>query len=788
MRAVNLAVVDRACAVVLTAGALLDVATEPHRSLGPFAIVALVALTGSVAWRRASPRVTTLVAVTGLIVFVAESRYSGDGSFQAAAVALNFYTLGRDSKTGDGALVSAVLLGYWLVGTVVITYVPPGGSVGTVLGAWILFGPLPFGVGRTLATRSELTRELAANVGRLREEQEARSLSAASEERNRMARELHDVIAHGVSVMVVQASAARRVAAGQADAAREALAAVESAGREALVELRRLVGVVRRSSGSLADSESPGLSQLAALVERSRAAGLPVELRLADLPTLSPSLDLVAYRVVQEALTNAIKHAGPARAEVCVSVADRMLELAVSDSGRGAAAIAADGTSSGHGLIGMGERVRLYGGELRAGPRETGGFEVSARIPFDGLDAAREAQVPRATHNSAADENDDGRLRWPWLDPALAGMLFAVLEVAVLSARHRHGPLAANMIVVGAIALVAVWRRRSPLLFLVAVGLLGSLMNGYLVALKDSPLLGIYFVLVPTYTVGAWADRRNALLGLAFFLGGAALNSLASPHGSVGDFAGAAFVFGAAWAAGRAIRARRLLTSELERTTLRVAIEREDRTRLAIAAERSRIARDLHAAVARLVAAMVVQAEAARSLLGRDEVAADAAMAAIESAGREALAELRRILGVLRHGEERGALAPQPGVEEIYTLIERAREQGQAVELTVDGDPGTLPSGVELGLYRILEDALRIAPRQRDGVIAVTLQFGEEALELQLSANGHGPNAWPTSVMRERVALCGGEVVSDLKLRAAGNREGWQFGARMPRLMQGVLA
>ena len=154
-----------------------------------------------------------------------------------------------------------------------ITYSQPGGSVGAVLGSWALLGGLPFALGRTLETRRALTHELEASTARLADGQEDRAGRAAAEERHRMARELHDVIAHDVSVMVLQSSGARGVASVDIERARAAMRVVESAGRDALVELRRIVGVLHRGSDALAGSAAPGLSQLDALVDRARAAG-----------------------------------------------------------------------------------------------------------------------------------------------------------------------------------------------------------------------------------------------------------------------------------------------------------------------------------------------------------------------------------------------------------------------------------------------------------------------------------------------------------------------------------
>jgi hypothetical protein len=174
--------VDRGLAALLTVGAVADASSQPHRELGALAIGSLVVLTGSVAWRRIDPVLTTAAAISGLDAFELASGYNGDGAFEVAAIAFNFYTLGRRAHGGESMLVSAVLLGYWLVGAVVIAYVPPGGTIGSVLGPWLVVGCLPFAIGHLLATRSALTRELRAAAARLREEQEVRARGAAAEE------------------------------------------------------------------------------------------------------------------------------------------------------------------------------------------------------------------------------------------------------------------------------------------------------------------------------------------------------------------------------------------------------------------------------------------------------------------------------------------------------------------------------------------------------------------------------------------------------------------------------
>lgn len=207
---------------------------------------------------------------------------------------------------------------------------------------------------------------------------EERADRAVAEERARIARELHDVVAHGISVMTVQAGAVRRLLRPEQERERAALETIEQTGREALAEMRRMVGVMKHPEEAPALAPQPGLAHLDRLVARARQAGLPVELTIEGTPAaLAPGIDLAAYRVVQEGLTNARKHAGAKRVEVVVRYEADGVELTVADDGRGAAG----GDGSGHGLVGMRERIGLYGGELEAGPRPAGGYELRVRLP-----------------------------------------------------------------------------------------------------------------------------------------------------------------------------------------------------------------------------------------------------------------------------------------------------------------------------------------------------------------------------------------------------------------------
>ena len=214
-------------------------------------------------------------------------------------------------------------------------------------------------------------------------DREADALRAVIEERTRIARELHDIVGHSVSVMTVQTSGVRRLLRPEQEQEREALLAVERTGREALAEMRRVVGTLRDQEGGPALAPQPSLSRVDALVAHARETGLPVDLEIQGEPVPLPAgLDLTAYRLVQEGLTNAINHAAAAHAEVHIRYDDGHVEIEVSDDGRGTSSDAPS-NGGGHGLVGMRERVSIYGGELEAGPRAEGGFRLRARLPVN---------------------------------------------------------------------------------------------------------------------------------------------------------------------------------------------------------------------------------------------------------------------------------------------------------------------------------------------------------------------------------------------------------------------
>jgi signal transduction histidine kinase len=268
--------------------------------------------------------------------------------------------------------LTGALVGYASIAIILLDDRPRLASTLSVIGV----SAVVWAIARAFAERGRRADHLEERTAGL----ERAHAQAVAHERATIARELHDVIAHSVSVMTVQAGAARLLLDEDLPRARESLVAVEETGRQALGEMRRLLGILRGDEHEARLAPQPGIADLDALVEQVRGAGLPVEVVVEGEPkALPPGIDLAAYRVVQEGLTNALKHAGAARAHVSIRYRADALELAVTNNGTAPA----DGRGNGHGLIGMRERVALYGGEFEAGPRPGGGYAVRASLPLD---------------------------------------------------------------------------------------------------------------------------------------------------------------------------------------------------------------------------------------------------------------------------------------------------------------------------------------------------------------------------------------------------------------------
>jgi signal transduction histidine kinase len=342
--------------------------------LFPAAIAVIVPLT--VLIRRPRP-VLAFFASIALAQFEVPSLAT-----PSIAIALCTYALGRWETPRRDSLIA---LGTGIVLFVTVTAVRQGLDWWFIVVALTLAGL--WWIGDVVRDRDDRTVAFQLQAARHEAERRRDAALAADAERARIARELHDVIAHNVSVMVVQAAAANRVLKDDPAAAGASLSIIETTGREALTEMRRLLGVLRQGEASLSDPQ-PSLARLPLLIDEMRAAGLPVDLTIeGNVVHLPPGVDLSAYRVVQEALTNVLRHAGPSPTEVAIRYGPTALEIEVCDAGpvgveQGTEATASPRPVGGHGLAGMRERIALVDGRLEAGVRPGGGFRILARLPI----------------------------------------------------------------------------------------------------------------------------------------------------------------------------------------------------------------------------------------------------------------------------------------------------------------------------------------------------------------------------------------------------------------------
>jgi signal transduction histidine kinase len=384
LRRLDPRLLDWALALGFTASAIFSAYTTDEL-VGPAWLTALVASTAGVAAfiRRSRPVAALLLWAGGVIVLAAFLTPPERIGALFFGLLLFTYVTGR-RVPGRLALITPPVV---LAGVTAVALSNKGPFVTGDIVFPTIFGVLFWLAGRIARSRAELTAELHEAAVRADEQREADAGRAVAEERRRIAREMHDVVAHSVSTMVIHAGGARRIVQRDPERAAEAAELIERTGREALREMRHLLGVLHAGEEVAELAPQPTLHGLDALVERSRAAGLPVALRVeGERRELPSGLDLAAYRVVQEALTNALKHGGGS-AQVLVRFEPGELRLEIADEGAHAfAPPRVEG--SGHGLLGMRERVRVFGGELRTGPRPGGGFEVVATLPLHDADEA----------------------------------------------------------------------------------------------------------------------------------------------------------------------------------------------------------------------------------------------------------------------------------------------------------------------------------------------------------------------------------------------------------------
>jgi signal transduction histidine kinase len=362
---------DEMLAAVLTALALLEVALRDGPVEGKLAGSAIAVAVGVAAARRV--RAPLLLLGLILAITVAVAVLPKDDATDEWVGLFPFLLLAVYSAAAHTSGARIVIAGVMTVALSLVNLVgvdPAGVHPETVVFYALLLGS-PWVTGRAVRQRRLNERKI--------EEEKARASAAIVAERSRIARELHDVVAHAISVIVLQARGGRRVLESDPADAREAFDTIERTGQQALDEMRRLLGMLRKSDDELALAPQPSLKELGKLVEWVQAAGLPVEVAVEGEPReLPPGVDLSAYRIVQEALTNALRHAGPARARVLLRYGADDLELEIADDGVGTA----DDSGPGFGLIGMRERVAVYGGELDAGARPGGGYALRVRLPL----------------------------------------------------------------------------------------------------------------------------------------------------------------------------------------------------------------------------------------------------------------------------------------------------------------------------------------------------------------------------------------------------------------------
>ena len=346
----------------------------------PVAIVLVGVMAATLALRREAPVpgvVAFFVAAIPMTIAINETE-----SFVSPflMVLVWAYSLGSHAQARTAVIGLAIVIAG--VAGVSLAWEDP--TAGDFLFPWG-FATAAWGAGRTLQHRTRLAAELHEAAVRAEEDREARAARAVVDERRRIAREMHDVVAHSVSVMVVQAGGARRILERDPERAVEAARLIERTGRGALLEMRRLLGVLGSSGEPAAMAPQPRIEEIDGLVARAAQAGLPVKLRVeGERRPLPAGAEAAVYRVVQEALTNALTHAGAAPTDVVLQWEADALEVVVADRGaRRASSAPSPGGAGGHGILGMRERVRVYGGSLSALPQPGGGFVVRARIPLE---------------------------------------------------------------------------------------------------------------------------------------------------------------------------------------------------------------------------------------------------------------------------------------------------------------------------------------------------------------------------------------------------------------------
>jgi signal transduction histidine kinase len=658
--------IDAGVAVVLSAAAVAGLPRGLDPGAAAAGVACALAATTSVGWRIYRPEAAVLVAGAGL---AGCAWLTGASSMLAGPLALllTMYTAGARGISPRQLCQLVALVAYGIAACALVGVAGNPFSVSAVAVHALPIVIASAAAGCLVARQRTLASRLAAATERLHAGEQTRLAVVRIRERNRVARELHDVVAHGVSVMVVQAGVARITVADEPDLARAALGEVAAAGQAALAELRRILGIMDVADPDHAAGPPFGVSGIVALAERHLAAGFPVRISVTGSDAGFPAaVDTALYRLVQEALTNVVKHAGSAVTDVDVAFEPAMVRVWVRNSADGPGAVTVV-AGSGHGLAGMRERVESCQGRLWHGPQPDGGFEVRAQIPLSPTGPTSDGSGTRTIAGRVR-----ARADWGTRQVRMAGArASAVAALTVLCAdactsADRRGPLALNVVLVASMSLALLGRRRFPLWFLIAVNLLALPISSGLASVNNPTLVSTYIFVVPVWTVAAWSGAGAAVTGLALTI---ALDAGEGLYWHIGGspIAANALLAGGLWVVGRAVRRQRLMADDLDRARSLLEAEQQAREELALAAERSRMVARLNALVDEEVSAMIMAAESIKGQIGGDGVVA--AIGEIERTGRQGLARLREILGLLRSEYDPERLLPQPVLEDLHDLM-----------------------------------------------------------------------------------------------------------------------
>jgi signal transduction histidine kinase len=759
---------------VLTVGLFALALLEAGLAVGgerPVALAVIPALTLPLAWRRGRPAMVALIVTAAL---AAQEAWEAIALFEQTftgfvCVIVAAYSLGR--YAGRQALVLAGA-GCAVAAGLAIGLNDLSGVSGVIASALVL---APAAAGRAVLARVSLREQLEKQARELEATAGAAAEAVATDERARIAGELQDVVGHRVSEMVVQAQVARRLAEREPGRATTAIEFVEARGREALEEMRRLLGVLRRGDEAVALAPMPTLVRLGALAQAARGRGHTVELVVGGEPAnVPPGLDVAAYRVIEQALLEATDRSGDGPVTIRVAHDRRWLELEVARERAASTALAMRATDAPRPAIGIRERVAAFGGDLEAGDRADGAYHLRARLPLGGSRSAAVSSpaLARSSNTTTPPEIQSRGSSAPMgrflrSDAVLTLTLIGVMAVEAATVSTREGPPLANAFAAGLVAAPLLMRRSSPLAACVLGWAAASAMTVLFTPATELASFVLPVVLY-SYAVSAYAGNGRAWAGLTVGASGILALNLLQGGPTWGDVAFPVIVVGLSWLAGRAVRSQIAMAREVVERAQTLERAGEEGALAAAAQERERIARELHDVVAHTLSVMVIQAGAARRNLERAPGPAVVALGVVEETGRTALTELRRLLALVRPAHEDAALAPQPGMAELPGLVERTRASGMPVKLRVEGQPTSLPGGLDLAAYRVVQEALTNALRHAGPAnVLVTVLYGGDRLLLEIADDGRGQDGdgagepgHGIAGMRERIGLYGGELAA----------------------------